>query len=615
MTVTEITKDTFPQDPVRYCIDTILKEARQEDRLVRQILYSMFSAYTNDPINLAINSPTGEGKSYVLTKVVDMFPEHDVIVLSHMTDKALFHRQGQYVIRNETGQYVSLDQKVNEVDMEILDKEGEIVRTSDKTLKKGLGWTIKELQDEKKGLFKNAKKVIDLSHKILIFLDIPPIGLFNAIMPLLSHDKYEVEYEYTDTHEGIKTRSNLIRGWPSVIFAAAVDYSHHDRWPEIQRRFIITNPKMTKEKYEDAVNYLSEKFGVPDFVYQKTNVSDGDKEEVRSIIRMIGDEILEISRRFNDGKNNIIIPYNECIKNSLPRNSASDMTVVRLLYSFLSLLAMVNIQQRPRLSIFSKGDLTMRTFPFASFDDLIEALFLMEHANGVRPYVLEWFHDVFIDSYDKKNRPDSKIILRGGVEGEVQESRIGLTTEELASKTKEILSKTYTKKKILDNFIDPLINQGYPTGIMTKNKKLFDNNSSNNYRDGKSRITVDPALFPDREYIISQIRSVLEYSETDGGSVTLQDHEGKEITVEELVKRYYDNPRDYFESDRTGSTTDISDNSQAHLSLESNGLRDIEMSRVEQIDDEIDRMSSGYDENDNITKELEDITDSDRDHP
>jgi hypothetical protein len=367
MTIADLIGDNTLKDPVRYCIETILKEARQEDRLVRQILYAMLSAYTNNPINLAINSPTGEGKSYVLTKVAEMFPEGDVIFLSHMTEKALFHRRGNYVKRDESGKYVSIDQMTSEIDSEILDKESEVQRTNNKDLKKGLNWTIQELKNEKKGLYTESKKVIDLSHKILIFLDTPPMGLFNAIMPLLSHDKYEVEYEYTDTHEGIRTRSNVIRGWPSVIFAAAVDYSHHDRWPEIQRRFIITNPKMTQEKYDDAVSYMSEKFGVPDFVYQKTNVSDEEKDEVRSIIRMIREEILEISKRFDNGKNNVII-------------------------------------------------------------------------------------------------------------------------------------------------------------------------------------SVDPALFPHKEYIISQIHRVLEYSAEEDKRPTILDHKGKEITVEELVNRYYDNPTDYFDS-------------------------------------------------------------------
>ena len=414
MTVAETINDTFTEDPIRYCINLVLREARQEDRLVRQILYAMLSAYTNNPINLAINSPTGEGKSYVLTKVAEMFPEEDVIFLSHMTEKALFHRPGDYVIRNEEGHYVSIDHRKDEINSAIQDKENEIERTPDKNLKQGLEWTIRELEKDKKDLYKGSKKVIDLSHKILIFLDTPSIELFNAVMPLLSHDKYEVEYEYTDTHDGIKTRSNIIRGWPSVIYAAAVDYSYHERWPEIQRRFIITNPKMTTEKYDDAINCISEKFGVPDFVYQKTNVSDREKEDVRLIIRTIRGEILEMSRRFDHGRNNVIIPYNECIRSLLPRNSASDMTLVRLLYTFLSLLASINIQQRPRLSIFNRSDLTMRTFPFASFNDLNGALSVIEYMNGVRPYVLEWFYNVFVGSYNRRDKPDSRIITRGG---------------------------------------------------------------------------------------------------------------------------------------------------------------------------------------------------------
>ena len=48
-------------DKIKYCIDVILKEAKLEDRLVKQIFYTMLSAYTNTPTNLAINSPSGTG--------------------------------------------------------------------------------------------------------------------------------------------------------------------------------------------------------------------------------------------------------------------------------------------------------------------------------------------------------------------------------------------------------------------------------------------------------------------------------------------------------------------------------------------------------------------------
>ena len=55
-------------DPISYVIDVILKEAKQEERLVKQLLYVMLSAKTNNPFNLAINAPSGEGKNWVRRK-------------------------------------------------------------------------------------------------------------------------------------------------------------------------------------------------------------------------------------------------------------------------------------------------------------------------------------------------------------------------------------------------------------------------------------------------------------------------------------------------------------------------------------------------------------------
>jgi hypothetical protein len=35
-------------DKIQYCIDVILKEAKLEDVLVKQLFYTMLSMYTND---------------------------------------------------------------------------------------------------------------------------------------------------------------------------------------------------------------------------------------------------------------------------------------------------------------------------------------------------------------------------------------------------------------------------------------------------------------------------------------------------------------------------------------------------------------------------------------
>jgi hypothetical protein len=403
-------------DPISLCLSTILKEARKEDRLVKQIFYTMLSADTNNPTNLAINSPSGEGKTHVIQKVAEKFPKEDVMFLAGMTDKALFHRQGALVVKNEVGEYEPIDDKIAQIDSEIEDKQSEIETTKDGNLKQGLGSTIKHLQKQKKDLLKDAKKLIDLSHKILVFLDTPSPKLFNALMPLLSHDRYEVEYEFADTnsHTGIETKRNILRGWPAVIFAQAIDYSHYDRWPEIQRRFIITNPKMDSEKYEQAIDLIADKYGLPDFAYQHKIVSDSQKEKVCEIIKGIKQKIRDVCDSVKPGKNNVIIPFNEVLTESLSKQKAFDMTIADRFFGLISLLTLINIDGRPRLVFRKIGDLIIQTIPFALFEDLGEAIFLMQYANGVRPYVLEWYYDVFLKAYNSKTEPDTKEDIHNG---------------------------------------------------------------------------------------------------------------------------------------------------------------------------------------------------------
>ena len=208
------------EDKIEYCLDIILKEAKKENKLANQLFITMLSAYSNNPINLLINAPSGVGKNYVINKVAELFPENDILSLARMTDKALFHRPGTLVIKNElTGEYESMEQKIKDIDEQIEDKENEISQTNNQDTKQALWSTIIELKQEKKDLVKDARKLIDLSNKTIVFLDTPSEQLLSGLLPLLSHDKYEVEYEFVDTHNGIKTKNNILRGWPAVIIS------------------------------------------------------------------------------------------------------------------------------------------------------------------------------------------------------------------------------------------------------------------------------------------------------------------------------------------------------------------------------------------------------------
>jgi hypothetical protein len=402
-------------------------------------------------------------------------------------------------------------------------------------------------------------------------------------MPLLSHDKYEVEYEYADkTNNGIKTKSNLLRGWPAVIFAQAIDYSHYQRYPEIQRRFIITNPKMTTEKYEQAIDLISDKFGLPDFVYQEKIVSDLDKDKVREIIAEIIETIREVCDRVGLGKNNVFIPFSDTLKELLPKQQAFDMTTANRFFGFLTLSPIIRIDKRPRIIIRKKGDPIVQTIPFALFEDLNEAIYLMQYANGVRPYILEWYNEVFLPAYNSKTEPDSKQNSKGET---LTENIIAVTSADLIDKTFYVYKKKLSTKQILQVYINPLVNENYidfttsevdkrahvyypvlsvtqpsTTTATTKYSKLFLLGERNNTSQNSKIIVKNSALYPNKQYINSKIQQVLRYSSHNDFIIEIKNHEGKEIpSGEELVDQYYSNPEGYFQliNDNTKENEDI----------------------------------------------------------
>ncbi len=79
------------------------------------------------------------------------------------------------------------------------------------------------------------------------------------------------------------------------------------------------------------------------------------------------------------------------------------MTTAQRLYNYITLLPIVNIDKRPRLVTRRDGDPILKICPFATFEDLQESIYLMEYSNGVRPYVLEWYNEVFLNRFNEIN--------------------------------------------------------------------------------------------------------------------------------------------------------------------------------------------------------------------
>lgn len=557
-----------------FCINVVLKEAVKEDKLICQIFYTMLSAYSNNPLNLAINAPSGEGKSYVLKKVADLFPLEDVIHVTDMSSKAIFHRKGYLALRDEYGEYVNVEDELEQLTVENKTLAKKLENSNSKNVNELLELR-KQLDENQKRINeirKNAVKLIDLNRKILIFLDTPREGIFEALMTLLSHDKYEVEYQYVDSSNktGLKTKINVLRGWPTVIFAQAIDYTKHPRYQEIQRRFIITNPRMDLEKYRSAIYHILEKKGYPDFVYQQKIISDADKDIGKEIVLNIRDDILSLSKSTKIGRNNTIVPFVHLIPRILQKNiTAQDMTFTDRLMDIVGLLTIINHKKRPYMEIKPAFNSNTFRIPMSLYSDFVQALSLINNFHGgIRPYVLEWYSKVFLEMFNSKLEPNTKVDKEGY---EITEHRIALTTQELIEKTKEMMNKILTSKSMLQEYVYPLLNTGYIDSIQSeldkrakiyfpvlsslnnkdegKNSNLFPINKKNNLFDSNGINNVNVITTEDKNQIIFKIEEVFRYSSENHDLAALRfadsdvDYSIEEYpsdkTVQQIVDRYY----------------------------------------------------------------------------
>jgi hypothetical protein len=291
-------------------------------------------------------------------------------------------------------------------------------------------------------------------------------------------------------------------------------------------------------------------------MYESLVVSKSEKEKVREIIRGLKENILNVCDAIEPGNNNVIVPFEEVIISALKSDKAQDMTVAYRLFSYLSLFPIINLEKRPKIIFRKKGEPIAQVIPIATYDDLKESLFLMDYANGVRPYILDWYRNVFLKSFKAKAEPDSKLVKKDDIRAE---DRIALTTQELVQATKEIQDKILTTKRILETFLEPLMNEGYidkqESNINHRNNiyyplvlesedsySLFQIFSGQKRNMEQENIGYDSANFTHElapEYIKGKVEKVVSCSSGPDLFCEIFDCDHNKITADELVQSYY----------------------------------------------------------------------------
>ena len=577
------TRTRLSTEDITFVINTMKKEAQYDEISIKQLLYGMCSAFTKCPIPHNVNSKeSGAGKSYLLTLVSAYFPDKYVMPISGMSDKAIYHRQGVMVIKKKEvdGQQESDDDDGVEPTTPILDNlelekeelEEQIGRRGqyhnqheDKEIVKEIKKRVKEIENEIKDIKENAEKLIDLSNQIILCLDTPQDSLFDTLMSLMSQDTPRDQiYSFTDK-SGIGklgTKNNRLRGMPVIFTTRVIDDTRTLRFQEKNRRFINVTPDTSNKKISAANNIIGLKYGSISEEYDTLVVSRHDKEKAKRILKILIAKLKQHSKHLQPKQSGVKIPFVDAITHSMPNDRVWSMTVTERIMKYLSIIAKVNMDNRPKIVEQETGQF----YPIATFEDLKETLQLMERgASDIRPYITKWYNDVFDRAFQDCNGEPNAIVNEDGIIIS-KEKHVGVTTEQLAEKTKEVYGGPKPSgRDLLLRYIYPLINQGIIDKVKSelngKQNILFpvEEGGTSLYSifedpdDPRLKVS-EPPIFPSRTVIEDSYlllsRQYYRESEVLKNKYKLLDSDGKtEITVKELADKYFNSPEECFIKD------------------------------------------------------------------
>ncbi|AFS83371.1 hypothetical protein [Candidatus Nitrosopumilus sediminis] len=397
-----------PIKQIEHYLNSIVKD---DKKLVKKLLRVSLSAYTRDPLNLGIMAPTSEGKTYATVQVTNLFPKDDVIFVGRMSPTALIHQKGILVDKNG----VQVDYRIRKIDEEI----------KNNPVKKG------ELKKEKDEILKGAKNLVDLTGKILVFVEPPDIKLWDIIKPILSHDKNELEFRTTQSDGSLIVKETIIRGFPAVIFCSAKNEKKDRIWDEIETRFDISSPNTSVEKYKQANRFTALKMGTPSLA--KGMISNVEDEKfARYHIRRIKDSMIKLTK---NNKNPVWNSFNGIIGEIFPSNDGISMRNLQRLMSYANVESLINSDRNPKIQ-FKSGD-EYEQIVVTTIDDIDSVVDIIGDVSEIPPDKINFFNDVFVPAL--KETVDEWV-----------------TTDVLSEKYMQVYHKDTTPKKILETYVKPL---------------------------------------------------------------------------------------------------------------------------------------------------------------
>ena len=365
------------------------------------------SAYTeNAQFNVSYNAPSATGKSYIPTEIARLFPEEDMMELAYCSPTAFFHDVGEW--------------------------------------------------DKEKGGYD-----VDLSRKILIFLDQPHNELLARLRPLLSHDKKEISLKITDKTQkhGLKTKNVLLKGYPAVIFCTAglrIDEQE-------ATRFLLLSPEVNQEKIREGI-LESLKKEADSETYKGWLDDNPERKLLKERIRAIKLEGIREIKIANPEK--VKEQFFATKKKLKPRHQRDIKRISSIIKSF----ALLNLWWRER-----KGSTIT-----ANEDDIAQAFNVWDKVAtsqelNLPPYIYDLYQDVILKAWED---------LGANLEGR------GLTRQEILRKHYEVYETMLDTQKFRQQILPMLETAGLISQEADpndkRNKLVYPTAPLNKLHDGRN---------------------------------------------------------------------------------------------------------------------------------
>jgi hypothetical protein len=286
----------------------------KHDEVTKNLVFlTGLSAYTTEPINLFLRGETSSGKTYNVRESLKYFPKEDVWLLGGLSKTALVHGYGTLVDSNREPILL-----VNRPDKESSEDEKEAWRNR----------------------LKDSYFLVELTGKILVFLEAPSFDTFMALRPILSHDAEEISYRFTDkTGNGqLHTQHVVIKGWPATVFCTNTEKYVQD----LATRSLTATPETAQDKILDANIHTGDEAASP-WKFQQ----DFDFTLLEAYVRFFKNHARELKT---------VIPFGKEFAKAFPSRLPRTMRDFKRILSLIRVSALFHLAQRPTLILNTKTE-------------------------------------------------------------------------------------------------------------------------------------------------------------------------------------------------------------------------------------------------------------------